>query len=1185
MKMKDQHEKALRFSVVLGLHQMRLRCRSRRTKRPAKNVRMTTRMSRPTNNATRMSKSTKTRWIYFLQKLLLSLSLGPTHASAWIRIEPECGPVDVRQVKVRRRHRQSCFVLYPLLHPRETISGTTGATSLQTANEKTKTTTSIEKESSTTTSKEDESESSTASRSPTSSVLGPQTTSGTFLHGGEDFAEFLVDLPDSSQVWAWSILECDDVKAEISSSLDPLNGALFRVYRDFGELTVTPGEIPGGRSTQLEIIPERDLPKFLPAHREKIGVRFCSKSSGKSKMVDGSLNRNGNRVRVTSPAWDQPEGLTVEIFWCEIPKLFVDTFRPHASSGSLRIMQEESLFVSATRYLDESHLPTSAHFVPPQVSWNIKGRKDRDVPKIDGEPEEEEEDDAFVGRKKVDEYIDADGDHYVLSRKADFSIPTDSRFLRDLCILILSCTFCSVLLRVLSAHRLDMTLGCVVGGSLVGPGGWNLIQEHVQVESVAELGLVFLMFELGFGFSMRRILKSWRAAVTGGIMVTVWLVVFFVLLAMVRRTDRREAALVGIFISVSSTALVAASSASGSRGAGGAGGSAGSAGGNRHPGSSATGISHARRRSKGRRGPGGRDQQAGSTTSDHHVASSAALGRTEVESSDDEEVHNMTRRSGSRRGGARLGPGSSSSNRDSANRPVEVSGVTPNRFGGDGRFASSGRMNANSSSRNGGEVVMRRGGLGLPTDVSLQSNALISILVTQDLILALVLAVFPPLFLLPSGAGDTSASSRPATADAGLKAHFSLSMWQVQLELWQWFALSAAVLLLYGLLRALFPHAVKRRSQYVLQSFLSGSQELQQLLLVFWCLLVILTGEQLGLFSKEVGAFLAGGVLPSSCKQVAEQVTRPLKEFFMLIFFGYIGLMMRPLFLVDNFQAIAFLWFGLTGLKFCACMFHLIACGGQRFTIAFYISLCLSHVGEFAFLILAKGKTWAVFSNKVHLLLLGVATFSLLTSPMVLGIAQRWVRRLTDRGCSDWLENKEDVLGLGNYKLPGFVPPTLVGSYSLPSQRPVETEMQDRGMMILGRGHEGQREHPESTVGAVGSGEQAYPTRGHPPESVISSAGAPGVGTDVGTTTSHLQHSNILAPGPNSPEQRRGKPLNPSVYNLHQAGVQPSTDLSSSSTSGILAAKVASTLYSGASNIGNRFAAKGSPTDTRSKII
>ena len=36
--------------------------------------------------------------------------------------------------------------------------------------------------------------------------------------------------------------------------------------------------------------------------------------------------------------------------------------------------------------------------------------------------------------------------------------------------------------------------------------------------------MLFLMFELGLGFSMRRILKAWRAALAGGVLLTFWLV-------------------------------------------------------------------------------------------------------------------------------------------------------------------------------------------------------------------------------------------------------------------------------------------------------------------------------------------------------------------------------------------------------------------------------------------------------------------------------------------------------------------------------------------------------------------------------------------------------------------------------------------------------------------------------------
>ena len=99
------------------------------------------------------------------------------------------------------------------------------------------------------------------------------------------------------------------------------------------------------------------------------------------------------------------------------------------------------------------------------------------------------------------------------------------------------------------------------------------------------------------------------------------------------------------------------------------------------------------------------------------------------------------------------------------------------------------------------------------------------------------------------------------------------------------------------------------------------SAELQQLVLVGWATFVILSGEQLGFFSKEVGAFLAGVVIPSSAlKELAVDVVRPLKEFFLMIFFGSIGLLMRPLFLYDNFLVISTVLLLLTFVLFLYCL-------------------------------------------------------------------------------------------------------------------------------------------------------------------------------------------------------------------------------------------------------------------------
>eukprot|EP00392_Amoebophrya_sp_AT5.2_P019289 g20064.t1 len=937
---------------------------------------------------------------------------------AWIRLEPECGPPDATHLKVRRRESSSCFILYPLTHPHTSDAG------LGSFPEK---------------------GGAASSPSPATGDWAPPHGRPRMVRGRRtrvrdgEFAEYVLDLPNEPNAWAWSVLDCDadagapvdedhagskksDSEDAVSSGeasggstqldfsrMDPYNGALFRVYKDFGSLTVLPPQVPGGRSTALEIRPEHPLPRFLPAHREKIGVRFSSPRTGRSKMVDGQLNRGGDAIKVVSPgAWDGEERVEVEVFWCEIPKEWADTFRPHAAPGVLEILPEQSMFAAATRQLDERHLPETAPMLAAQQSAQLAYASARAAGGAD---------DVFAGAKKADDYVDADGDHYVLSRKADFSIPTDSRFLRDLCVLILAASLGSLAVRLL---HLDTALGCVLGGSLVGPGGYNLISEHVQVESVAEFGLVFLMFELGFTFSVKRIAKAWWAAVTGGVLVTLSLVFVFGVLALLRGTDVQEALLIGVFVSVSSTALVASSTSQNQN------------------------QSHLE----------DRDHASKVDVPDYAAASS------DVEQGGQSDL-NFNGALTSRPLGGRRNPG----------RARRGSLSSSSRGGGGGpdgacrRTSLGNSATSSSEGRSGSKNLMRRAGTG---GMSLQSNALIAILVTQDLILALVLALFPVLFGVAGGGG-----------------HLSLSLPRVQLTTTKLVVLvfgASLVLLLVTThgrkLRVLetwfpgaaFPSGGMRSSKFSTtnapamggvgatantasrtaspgaagaragnggtaahdlapsttpkktSSSISCSDPhqrlpLQQLLLTAWCLFFVLTGEQLSLFSKEVGAFLAGVLLLPNWKLAAFDAMRPLKDFFMLIFFGYIGLMMRPLFLYDNLHSIFLVWVLLTVIKFVVTMVHLVACANQRTSIALYISLCLSHVGEFAFLILAKGKAWGALSNKVHLLLLGAATFSLVTSPLVLGAAQRWVRRVTSGGQRSRWQEEERELELTSFAL------------------------------------------------------------------------------------------------------------------------------------------------------------------------
>jgi Kef-type K+ transport system membrane component KefB len=62
------------------------------------------------------------------------------------------------------------------------------------------------------------------------------------------------------------------------------------------------------------------------------------------------------------------------------------------------------------------------------------------------------------------------------------------------------------------------TAGYLLAGSLVGPGGFGLINELVQVETLAQFGVVFLLFCLGAEFSVAKLRHVGGVAVLGGLL-------------------------------------------------------------------------------------------------------------------------------------------------------------------------------------------------------------------------------------------------------------------------------------------------------------------------------------------------------------------------------------------------------------------------------------------------------------------------------------------------------------------------------------------------------------------------------------------------------------------------------------------------------------------------------------------
>ncbi len=106
--------------------------------------------------------------------------------------------------------------------------------------------------------------------------------------------------------------------------------------------------------------------------------------------------------------------------------------------------------------------------------------------------------------------------------------------------------------------RQPILLGYLIAGMVVGPAGLGLIKELIQVETLAQFGVAFLLFALGVEFSFSELRKVKVISLGGGglqIALTI-LVTTLVSLAVGWVTSPAQGVFLGAILSLSSTAVV-----------------------------------------------------------------------------------------------------------------------------------------------------------------------------------------------------------------------------------------------------------------------------------------------------------------------------------------------------------------------------------------------------------------------------------------------------------------------------------------------------------------------------------------------------------------------------------------------------------------------------------------------------
>ena len=134
-------------------------------------------------------------------------------------------------------------------------------------------------------------------------------------------------------------------------------------------------------------------------------------------------------------------------------------------------------------------------------------------------------------------------------------MPEDFRLIVDLVLVLAAATIGGLLASLL---RQPAILGYLIGGIIVGPGGLGVIKELIQVETLAQFGVAFLLFALGVEFSFAELKKVQGISLGGGGLQIVFTVLITALTMGILGWDTSpiQGIFLGAILSLSSTAVV-----------------------------------------------------------------------------------------------------------------------------------------------------------------------------------------------------------------------------------------------------------------------------------------------------------------------------------------------------------------------------------------------------------------------------------------------------------------------------------------------------------------------------------------------------------------------------------------------------------------------------------------------------
>ncbi len=130
---------------------------------------------------------------------------------------------------------------------------------------------------------------------------------------------------------------------------------------------------------------------------------------------------------------------------------------------------------------------------------------------------------------------------------------SDISILRELVIVLTAVVSIVFLFQKL---RLPSIVGFLLAGVIVGPHGFGLIRDLAQVETLAEIGLVLLLFTIGLEFSLAELRPIGRHLIWAGTLQVLLTVLVVLAVFLFLGYAPQVGIFYGFLVSLSSTAIV-----------------------------------------------------------------------------------------------------------------------------------------------------------------------------------------------------------------------------------------------------------------------------------------------------------------------------------------------------------------------------------------------------------------------------------------------------------------------------------------------------------------------------------------------------------------------------------------------------------------------------------------------------